>query len=109
MTQVSSGGPARARFAPLDILGAFWHIANFVAPAAGLGLIAALLAKLLWWRALGGVAWWRLAAWAGVAALAVGAAGLVVFGRDGKMATYAAMVLACASGLWWAGFGPGRR
>jgi len=34
------------------------------------------------------------------------AAGLWAFGRDGKMATYAAMVLACALGLWWSGFRP---
>ena len=31
-------------------------------------------------------------------------AGLVVFEHDGKMATYAAMVVACAAALWWAGF-----
>jgi hypothetical protein len=30
--------------------------------------------------------------------------GLVVFERDGRMATYAGMVLACAAALWWAGF-----
>ena len=35
-------------------------------------------------------------------------AGLVLFGRDGKMATYAGMVCACALTLWWRGFGPGR-
>ena len=88
----------------MDTLGAFWHLANFLAPAAGVGLIAALLAKLLWWRPLGGVAWWRLWAWAGVAALLVSIAGLVLFGRDGKMATYAALVAATAIALWWAGF-----
>ena len=36
-------------------------------------------------------------------------AGLVFFGRDGKMATYGAMVLGCALSLWWVGFGPRRR
>jgi hypothetical protein len=90
-------------------IGALWHLLNFLAPAAGLGLIAALLAKLLWWRPLGGVAWWRLGGWASAWSLAVAVVGLVVFGRDGKMATYAAMVLACATSLWWTGFGPGRR
>jgi hypothetical protein len=39
----------------------------------------------------------------------VGAIGLLVLGRDGKMATYGAMVLACALTLWWRAFGPGRR
>jgi hypothetical protein len=39
----------------------------------------------------------------------VSLAGLVISGRDGRMVTYAAMTLACALALWWAGFGPGRR
>jgi hypothetical protein len=30
--------------------------------------------------------------------------GLVIFEHDGKMATYAAMVFACAIALWWVGF-----
>jgi hypothetical protein len=93
----------------VDIIGAFWHLLGFAAPAAGLGLLAALLAKLLWWRPLGGVAWWRLGAWAGAWSLAASVAGLVAFGRDGKMATYAAMVIACATSLWWTGFRPGRK
>ena len=35
---------------------------------------------------------------------AVSVVGLVVFERDGKMITYAAMLIACALALWWAGF-----
>ena len=30
--------------------------------------------------------------------------GLVIFEHDGKMATYTAMVVACALALWWVGF-----
>jgi hypothetical protein len=30
--------------------------------------------------------------------------GLVIFEHDGKMATYSAMVVACAVTLWWVGF-----
>jgi hypothetical protein len=73
-----------------------------------LGLIAAAGAKLVWRRDLAGVAYSRLARWAGGAATAALLAGLVITGRDGRMATYAAMVLACALALWWAGFGPRR-
>ncbi len=91
---------------PIDLL---WHVLNFFAPAAGVGLIAPTLAKLLWRRCLAGVRWARLAAWVTAAAAIVLLAGLVVFGRDGKMATYGAMVLACAVTLWWFGFGAGRR
>ena len=86
---------------PLDAL---WHLLNLLLPAVGLGTIAAGLSKLLWRAALRGVAWRRLALWAsGSAGLAL-VCGLVLSGRDGRMATYAAMVLASAGALWWAGF-----
>jgi hypothetical protein len=86
---------------PLDGL---WHLLNFVAPALGVALIAATLAKLAWRGDLAAVPWHRLVAWAAVAGLATLVAGLLVFGRDGKMATYAALVAASALALWWAGF-----
>jgi hypothetical protein len=91
---------------PLDAL---FHLVNLLLPALGLGLIASALSKLLWRTALQGVTWRRLATWACGGALLALLGGLVVTGRDGRMATYAAMVLAAAAGLWWAGFGPGRR
>ncbi len=87
----------------------FWHIANFFAPALFVGLLAAAMAKAIWRRELAGVGWLRLAAWAGAAMAAVSIAGLVVFEHDGKMVTYAAMLLACAAALWWAGFRRGGR
>ena len=82
----------------------FWHVLNFFGPAFGLALIAPSLAKLLWRRDLKGVRWVRLSAWVFGACAVVAIAGLVVFGHDGKMATYAAMVGACALSLWWFGF-----
>ena len=91
---------------PLD---AFWHLANLFLPALMLGAIAAALAKLLWRRELAAVAWRRLAWPAAAAGALVTAAGLVIFGHDGKMATYAAMVVACALMLWWRGWRPGRK
>ena len=91
---------------PLDAL---WHVANLFTPALALGALAAALAKLLWRRDLAAVPWKRLAGPACAAGAAVTLAGLVLLGRDGKMATYAAMVVACALTLWWQGFGPGRR
>ena len=86
---------------PLDTV---WHVLNFFAPALGLGVVAASAAKLLWRRDLAGVAWLRLALWAALAGMVVLIGGLVVFGRDGKMATYAALVVATAVALWIAGF-----
>jgi hypothetical protein len=86
---------------PLD---AFWHLANLIAPGLGLGLIAAALAKLLWRRELAAVPWRRLATWAASASIVALLAGLVISGRDGRMGTYGAMVMACAAALWWTGF-----
>jgi uncharacterized membrane protein YfcA len=93
----------------LDFLGGLWHLLNFFAPAAGIGLFASAISKLLWLRELKDVSWLRLWLWSAAAAAVVGAIGLLVLGRDGKMATYGAMVLACALTLWWRAFGPGRR
>jgi hypothetical protein len=87
---------------PVD---AFWHLLNFFAPAISLGLITSLLAKLLWWRELKAVSWLRLSGWTAAGSVAALVAGLVIFGHDGKIATYAAMVVACSLILWWRGFG----
>jgi hypothetical protein len=81
---------------------------NFFAPALGLGCIASALAKLFWRSELKRVAWWRLAAVASGCAAAALVGGLVVLGHDGRLATYAAMVLATALSLWWFGFRPFR-
>ncbi len=74
------------------------HVAAFMAPAAVMALL--LWAGLRWRRAA------RLGAGAQLAALlaagvVVLVAGLVVFGRDGRMPTYAALVLAQGSLAWW--------
>ncbi len=87
---------------PLDTL---WHLLNFFAPALGVGILAPAMAKLLWRRRLKPVAWTSLSLWATGGAAAALLAGLVVFGRDGRVATYALVVLASAVALWWAGFG----
>ena len=93
----------------MGLLDALWHLLNFFAPAVGVGLIASGFAKLLWRRDLKSARWLTLAAWATGACAVTLMAGLIVFGHDGKMATYAAMVGACALSLWLVGFGPLRR
>lgn len=87
---------------PLDAL---THLINFLAPAFGLATLTAALAKLAWRVELRRVAWGRLIGWGASAGLVALVAGLVVFGRDGKVATYGAMVLLNALAQWWAGFG----
>ncbi len=91
---------------PIDAL---WHLLNFFAPALGVGVLTALMAKLLWRSSLKSASLKRLGFWAVAGSALALLAGLVVFGRDGKMLTYGAMVLACALSVWWAGFGPRRR
>lgn len=88
---------------------AFFHTLNLLLPGLLLGLIAASLAKLLWYRALRRAPWARLAAWGAGAAVLASLAGLVLTGRDGAMLTYLAMVLACAAALLVAGFGSRRQ
>jgi len=84
----------------LDALGLFWHIANFVAPALGVGALCAGLCKLFWRRLLARTSWFTLAWQSSAAGLLVLVAGLVATGHDGRMATYAALVAACALVPW---------
>ena len=88
----------------MTLIGAFWHVLNFFAPALGISFWASMLAKLVWFKTLRGVPWRPLFLWACSGCTAVLVAGLVIFGNDGKVATYGAMVLACAACLWWRGF-----
>ncbi|MDT8992390.1 hypothetical protein RQP54_16070 [Curvibacter sp. APW13] len=76
----------------------FWtlliHLANFLAPAAAVGGLLAVLAP---WFASNRPGARKILVQAAINAVAGGSVlvvGLVVFGNDGKMATYAALVLA---------------
>lgn len=89
----------------MPALDAFLHAINLLLPAVLLGLVAAGLAKAVWWRALRPIGYLRLAVWACAGAALALLAGLVITGRDGAMATYGLMVLACSGGLAWAGWG----
>ncbi len=83
---------------PLDL---FWHIANFVLPAVGVGALTAALCKLFWRRGLARTSWFTLAWQASAAGLAVLVAGLVITGHDGRMITWVALVVACALVPWY--------
>ncbi|MET0382354.1 MAG: hypothetical protein ABW032_02925 [Burkholderiaceae bacterium] len=84
----------------MDPLGLFWHIANFAAPALGVGMLSAFLCKAFWRRSLARAPWFALAWRSGAAGLAVSIAGLVITGHDGRLATYAALVVVCALVPW---------
>lgn len=89
----------------MDVVDAAWHLLNFFAPALVVGAVTASGAKLVWWRSLRSVRWQRLAVWSVAACALTLVAGLWLFGHDGRMATYGAMVTVCALAVWWAGFG----
>jgi H+/Cl- antiporter ClcA len=88
----------------VGFLAAFGHVAGLFLPALALGALAAALVKLVWRRELAALRWRDLALSAAAAGAAVTLGGLVLFGRDGRMATYGAMVAACAVTLWWRAF-----
>ena len=80
------------------------HLLNFIAPAAVVALLLVLLARLfsrfLVSKRLVDQSIWAQAAIIFIVNVLVLTAGLVFFGNDGKMATYAAMVLAAAICQW---------
>lgn len=90
---------------------AFWHFANWFASGLGVGVMMALLCKIVWRNELRNVGWWPvmraavLMGWVGTFA------GLLVSGgRDGRMAVHALTVVGVVVGVWWAGFvRPARR
>jgi len=90
---------------PLD---AFWHIANFFAPAWAVAALLALVVKLLWRRQLAGTAWTRLT----LAGALGGSAGLIgaiwLLGHDGTIAGYGLLLLGVSLPQWWMTLKPGR-
>ncbi|CAN7562606.1 hypothetical protein [Variovorax paradoxus] len=80
----------------LDLLN---HLLNLVAPALAVGFLCALMGRAFR-RKAGGRAWWAQGAInSGVGALVL-LGGVVLAGRDGAMATYAALVVACGTSQW---------
>ena len=91
----------------MDAMGftdAVFHLINFLLPALTLAVLLPTLARLLWWRRLRAVAWTLLARRVALCGVAVLLAGVVVLGRDGEMATYAALAVGAALTVWWTGF-----
>ena len=85
----------------MSLLGLLDHLLNFVAPALVVGFLVAALAPLVMKAARPHHSWLTQSAINSGASALVLLAGLVLFGHDGKMATYAAMLLACASAQWF--------
>ena len=84
----------------VDLLDAFFHLANFIAPAFFVALALLLAARLLWPQRARARSRWLTFALLLAVGLAALAGGLWLWGQDARMASYAALVLACASALW---------
>ena len=85
---------------PMNLTTLITHLANFAAPAMVLALGLAVAGRFLAKNKQESFAWWVQAAINFAVCLAILLLGLWFFGRDGKMATYAAMVLAGATTQW---------
>jgi zinc transporter ZupT len=79
------------------------HLLSFVAPALVVAVLVALAGSLLLPRSGRPQRWWLPVALNFIAGVAVLASGLWWFGRDGKMATYTALVIAVATCQWLSG------
>lgn len=86
----------------------FWtlllHLVEFATPAVGAALPLAVGVSIRfqgWWPLLAWRRFWLAWGWLTVAGLLALVAGLWWWGRDGKMATYAAMVVAMGTLGWW--------
>ncbi len=77
------------------------HLLNFVLPAVAMGVMMPLFSRLLWRKVSVAKSLKAQMTITSLACLAVLIAGLVVFGNDGKMATYAGVVLAAGLCQWW--------
>ena len=85
---------------PLELL---LHLLSFAAPALVVALLVAAAARVVLPAAARPSSWWLNVTINAMAGVFVLAAGLWAFGRDGKMATYAALVLAVATVQWLSG------
>ena len=85
---------------PLDFA---THLLSFAAPAFAVALLVTLAARLLLPRQNAASGWWSAFAVNFVVGLLVLGAGLWFYGRDGKMMTYAAMVVVVATCQWLIG------
>ena len=79
---------------------AFNHLLHFVGPAAGVALVLCVGTLIFWSQRPVALSWPAQLALNFIVGCAVLLLGLWSDGRDGKMLTYAALVLVCASCQW---------
>jgi hypothetical protein len=79
------------------------HLFSFAAPALAVALVVAAAGRWLLPKGASRPGWWLLFAINFIAGLVVLGVGLWFFGRDGKMLTYAALVVVVAMTQWLSG------
>ena len=84
----------------MNLPAALNHLLNFTAPALALALLLVLASHAFMRKMAKPHGWIAPIAINFVVGCAVLMAGLVWLGRDGRMLTYAALALACASSQW---------
>lgn len=89
----------------MDALDFLWHLLGFLAPAIAVAALMPLGARLVPPRGGQKASWRASFAINLVVATGILLAGLWYFGRDGKMSTYAALVVAVATAQWFTGRG----
>ena len=81
----------------MDFVDFFWHLAGFLLPAAALAAGMVLLLRVRGRGSPGELGWPAQLAFHFGVGVAVLVAGLVLSGRDGRLLTYAALVLVSAA------------
>ncbi|BCO28527.1 hypothetical protein MIZ03_3433 [Rhodoferax lithotrophicus] len=84
----------------MGLLALFNHLINFLAPVLWLALLLPLLSLFLFKKKPVALTYKAQVALHFVVLLVALLVGLVLFGRDGKMLTYLALVLLSASSQW---------
>ena len=89
----------------MNLIDLFLHALGFAAPAFAVALLLVALGRWLLPKSGVRMGWWASLAINFIVGLVVLGAGLWYFGRDGKMATYAALVVVVATTQWLSGRG----
>ena len=76
------------------------HLLNFVAPAVFLALVLAVGARCVWRKKAHLLPWYHMASVNALLGILVLALGVVLLGQDGRVGTYAALVLAMGTCQW---------
>ena len=84
----------------MPILDFLNHLLNFAAPAGFLALLLAGGARLVWRKNAHLLPWYHMASVNFLLGILVMALGLVLTGQDGRMGTYAVLVLALSTCQW---------